>query len=111
LSPAQRVSRAWHDIVDAIDARDLHGAARSFIALFKNPADVEALKGMEHTKSEHATLEQLAGFMLPESETAEAGVAHTEKLSKLMPAMKLLENNPRLQKVVNGAYNVRNRVA
>jgi GNAT superfamily N-acetyltransferase len=149
-------SKAWSDIVNHVEARDLHSAARSFMSLFHNPdetlerygedpkglaigavksvgqttnmvseglskimpkivrpQDVEALKKMETTEGsseEHgALLEQLAEFMaVPEGAAEKGGVAllRSEKLAKLMPYIKMLEKNPRLLKVVKGAFNV-----
>jgi hypothetical protein len=75
------------------------------------PQDVQALKGMETqtTPSEQAGggLENLAEFMMGEEGVkALEGLSYVQRLSKLMPYMKQLEESPRLLKTIRGAYNV-----
>jgi hypothetical protein len=48
--------------------------------------------------------EELAEWLLP-SET-NVGVPHSEKLKRLMPMIKLLENSPHILKVVHAAYRI-----
>jgi hypothetical protein len=142
-------SKAWSDIINHIEARDLPSAYHSFTSLFNNPdemvnpkeniigavksagqtvntmsegiskvlpslvrpSDVAGLKKAElpATKSEEsgAGLEQLAEFVgLEGGATALEGLSYAQKLSKLLPTMKLLENSPKMLKMVQAAYRV-----
>jgi hypothetical protein len=81
------------------------------------PQDVEALKSMEQPKGASqqtgAFLETLAEFMsgnelVKGAEAGVAGMSRVEKLRKLLPMMKTLEENPKLLRMVKGAYNVAN---
>ena len=75
------------------------------------PQDVQNLKGAEtlNTPSEHtgAAIETLAEFMLgDEALKGLQGLSKAEKLAKLIPNMKMLENSPKLAKLVGAAYRV-----
>ena len=75
------------------------------------PEDVQTLKGIETVKGAGeqtgAGLETLAEFMMgDEALKGLEGLTRTEKLAKLMPHMKMLENSPKLMKAAKALYNI-----